>query len=315
MASQLAIEITLADATIPILAWPGTSVGTAPTYGVTNVNLIPEVLEFDAKYDEMFLAGLREGGVPIKFSSWHTFIFSTNSSSNLNLLIAERSRSVRALFAVQRRATPVQGGDTGALIYDSSTFNSSGNTLQQYQYRIGSRYFPAAPVQCSFTPGGFISNGGSEAFIELQKSLNCVGDYRLSTSLTSNRWALPPFAAPIGNSGSTFTSSLSEHDYGPGIISFDATGHPNARYFPRAATTPTGSAFMGGLGSSAFCMSTDLQTSNGIEIAGLNAEEQSDISLLVNWSGPQANTHNIEVYSYFDAMIILRENNVMELVQ
>lgn len=68
MASQLAIEITLADATTAILAWPGGATGTSPTYGVTNVNLIPEVLEFDAKYDEMFLAGLREGGVPIKFS-------------------------------------------------------------------------------------------------------------------------------------------------------------------------------------------------------------------------------------------------------
>src|SRR4051812_46660539 len=67
MASQLAIEITLADAATCILAWPGSATGTAPTYWLSSVNLIPEVLEFDAKYDEMFLAGLREGGVPIKF--------------------------------------------------------------------------------------------------------------------------------------------------------------------------------------------------------------------------------------------------------
>jgi hypothetical protein len=62
-------------------------------------------------------------------------------------------------------------------------------------------------------------------------------------------------------------------------------------------------------------MATDLQTSNGIEIAGLNAEEQSDISLLVQWSAAQSGLFNIEVYTYYDAMIILRENNVMELVQ
>jgi hypothetical protein len=68
MASQLAIEITLAENAFAILSYPGTATGALPTYTITSVNLIPEVLEFDAKYDEMFLAGLREGGVPIKFS-------------------------------------------------------------------------------------------------------------------------------------------------------------------------------------------------------------------------------------------------------
>lgn len=74
MASQLAIELTLAAAADCIFGYPATGAGTAatvePTYNVTNVNLIPEILEFDASYDAMFLKGLREGGVPIKFSSW-----------------------------------------------------------------------------------------------------------------------------------------------------------------------------------------------------------------------------------------------------
>lgn len=65
MASQLAIEITLAENAFAILSWPGTATGALPSYTITSVNLIPEVLEFDAKYDEMFLAGLREGGVVI----------------------------------------------------------------------------------------------------------------------------------------------------------------------------------------------------------------------------------------------------------
>lgn len=30
-----------------------------------------------------------------------------------------------------------------------------------------------------------------------------------------------------------------------------------------------------------------METSSGMEISGLNAEEQSDISLMVNWSGAQ----------------------------
>jgi len=37
--------------------------------------------------------------------------------------------------------------------------------------------------------------------------------------------------------------------------------------------------------------------------------------LLVNYSCAQEGTFSVEVYSYYDAMIILRENNVLELIQ
>ena len=53
--------------------------------------------------DAMFLRGLREGGVPIQFSSWHTFLFNIGGTSSANAMVQERSRSVKALFAVQRR--------------------------------------------------------------------------------------------------------------------------------------------------------------------------------------------------------------------
>lgn len=63
MASQLAIEITLETAAGCIIAKAGGATGNPPTYTVSNVNLIPEILEFDASYDAMFLKGLVEGGV------------------------------------------------------------------------------------------------------------------------------------------------------------------------------------------------------------------------------------------------------------
>lgn len=49
MASQLAIEITLANPAECMYVLPG-SVNLTPTYKVQNVNLIPEILEFDASY-------------------------------------------------------------------------------------------------------------------------------------------------------------------------------------------------------------------------------------------------------------------------
>lgn len=63
MASQLAIEITLEREDACIFSLPGLATGNQPTYGVGNVNLIPEILVFDSSYDAMFLKGLQEGGV------------------------------------------------------------------------------------------------------------------------------------------------------------------------------------------------------------------------------------------------------------
>lgn len=303
MASQLAIEITLESAAGSMITITGSAdpSGTAATYSLSNVNLIPEILEFDASYDAMFLKGLREGGVPIKFSSWHTYIFSTGGSATMNLQIQERSRSVKALFAVQRKGTASAYQDSHALLF------SSAGSLQSYQYRIGGRYFPAAPVQCTTTVGGSTSNGGCEAFTELQKALNQMGDYRLSTSVNSTRWGLVPFSGSVGsNSNATTASDL---DYAIDISTF-SSAIPAARLI-----TGTTNPFSGSVGSACFTMAIDLETSNGTEISGLNAEEQSDISLLVNYSSAQTSTNVMEVYAYYDAMVILRENNVLELIQ
>lgn len=294
MASQLAIELTLEQPAACIFAIAGGSVTGTPTYTVQNVNLIPEILEFDASYDEMFLKGLRDGGVPIKFSSWHTFIFSSGNSSNVNLLIQERSRSVKALFAVQRRSQPDFQYDDGATFFDTASGGTS--TLQSFQFRIGGRYFPAAPVQCSTDVGSAISNGGCEAYIELQKALNVVGDYRLSTPCNVSRWALQ-------NAGGT----LQEYDFKDNLGAIAVTtGVPT--FSPVESTT---NAFSGTLGSQCFAMAVDLETSNGVEISGLNAEEQSDIALIANWKSAQSvGSPIIEVFTYYDAMIVLRENNV-----
>lgn len=314
MASQLAIELTLEQVNSCVFsAKEATVVGFPPTYGVGNVNLIPEILVFDSSYDAMFLKGLQEGGVPIKFSSWHTFIFGTQQSSTMMLQIQERSRSVKALFALQRRSPPTLNSDSGATFFDTSVLDTiNGNSMQNYQYRIGGRYFPAAPVQLSTNPGSGVTNGGAEAYLELQKALNIVGDYRLSASCNTMRWALPTqtnISGPIYNN-----TQLNELDYSQFIRSWGPLGHPDlstTTYVDSGA----GNSFSGNLGSSCFGMAINLETSNGVEISGLNAEEQSDISLQIYWKGSQSATNVIEVYSYYDAMWVLRENNVLELIQ
>ena len=262
MASQLAIEITLeqvnncifAGATPANTNWT-TFQQQALSYSVGNINLIPEILEFDSSYDEAFLRGLQTGGIPIKFSSWHTFLFSSQSSSIVNLLIQERLRSVKSLFTVQRRAQPNIVVDNGATFFDTSSNGQS--TLQNYQYRIGGRYFPAAPVQCSTTTGSAVSNGGAEAYLELQKAVNIVGDYRLSTPANILRWGMQ----------STSSGVLQEFDFTRSLSGFDENNCP-------VVPSPGAGNLAGTLGSQCFAAAVSLETSNGIEISGLNAEEQ-----------------------------------------
>lgn len=153
MASQLAIEITLESATACMYYQPSIqasgSIGTfttygkpqttAPTYRVKNVNLIPEILEFDASYDESFLMGLQTGGVPIKFSTWNNYRFSNTGVSSINLQIQERSRSVKAIFAMLRRDPPTIQSDSGASFFNTASVADGASTFQEYQFRIGGR--------------------------------------------------------------------------------------------------------------------------------------------------------------------------------
>lgn len=357
MASQLAVELTLAQPSACIIAIPTLATQydtgqtgdgynasaragkmtsengiatkpTCPTYSLSNVNLIPEILEFDASYDAMFLKGLREGGVPIKFSSWHTFIFSNGKSQTLNLLIQERSRSVKSIFTMVKRAPTNLLTDSGTTHF--AVMSGSGtsapqlqtSTLLNYQYRIGGRYFPASPVQTATSgSGGYLSNGGSEALIELQKSLNTMGDYRLSASLNTNRWALQPalcnfgWTSFTGGSATPNTVYAGETDYNNYLLKMQVDGSPYVTYPGMQRFAPVS---CGNMGSACFAMATNLETSSGMEISGLNAEEQSDISLIANYDKAQADASgdfNVEVYCFYDAMLILRENNVLELIQ
>lgn len=291
MASQLAIELTLAKPEACIFVYSA-GTGAEPYYEVQNVTLLPEILEFDASYDAMFLKGMKEGGVPIQFSSWHTFSFGLQGTTSANVQIQERSRSVKSIFTIQRTTPELLTTDSGTSFYTS---NNSLNTLQQYQYRIGGRYYPAAPVQTSITPGGSVSNGAPEAMVELQKALHTLGDFRLSNALTYSRWGY--CYNPVSN------AALDGGYIPEQALSGAVAGN--------AITNKLGQ----GTGSQAFCMAINLETTDGSEISGLNAEEQSDIILQAQWSQSQASGWTLESFVYFDAMLIIRENNVVELIQ
>ncbi len=285
MAGQFAIEIELARPEECIyVASPAVLVtATTPTYAVTNVNLIPEILECDAAYDEAFLRGLRDTGVPIKFSTWHTFTFNVGASAVGSLNIQERSRSVKAVFAVQKYPAAL-GIDSGASVYASG---ADGDYLQSYQYRIGGRFFPAAPVVCGETGRAI----GCEAFTELEKALHTIGDDRLSVNVSALN-----FASIAPQSLNDYANNFVAYDQSTGAITYGSKGT------------------VGNVAAPAFVAAINLESSNGMEISGLNAEEQSDIALNLVWKNTQAPGNTETVFTYFDCMLILKENNNIQLI-
>lgn len=297
LASQLAIEITLELSENCIYQPVGFEANTVqPRYMVGNVALIPEIIDFDDKYDQDFLINLEAGGVPLKYSTWNYYQFNTQGSSKLQLAITERSRSVKGILAVQRRA---QGGfqyDSHACVFDScpgTGLVGKASTMKDFQYRIGGRYFPGQPVEMSLSGSG-TSNGGAEAYSELAKFLNIVGDARLSTNIVPLNWAIPAMTHLP-------TNLLPEYDYSYACPEFDAYGSPKLVKVESAF-----SAFCGNLPSCMFAAGINFETSNGLEISGLNAEEQSDISFNVSWSEAQSSQHQIEIFTYCDRMWVIK---------
>jgi hypothetical protein len=169
-----------------------------------------------------------------------------------------------------------------------------------------------------------VTNGGAEAWVELAKATNTLGDFRLSTPTTAATWATPQYnwPAPTGT-----IRVLPEYDGRFAIATYDGSGRPTvyevlAPVRSGAENTALNENYYGGRaffgeGSAAFAMAQSLETSNGMEIAGLNAEEQSDISLTARWSHSQGSNPatNMVFFVYYDALLVLYENNVVQLIE
>jgi len=308
MASQLSINLTLAKAEEVIMATnkvaitgnavlqPGT-----PSFYLQNVAIIPEILEFDSTYDAMFLKSLEMGGVPIQFPVWKQYTFPVLSST-LNFAIPEKSRFVKSIFCFVRKIQTSFLEDAGASIGDFQDAK-----LQSFQCRIGGRYFPASPVQIESIPGlGFSS--GVEALTELQKALHTLNDGSLSNACSPERWNAPLLSATGIPVGYTPFATLSD---GQVTLSRGTLlgGQPSLDGFVYQTVTS------GGILSSLFCMAVSLETSNGRELSGLNAEEQSDINFQIKYSQAPPAGFEVVCYTLCDKVMVIKENNNVDIIE
>lgn len=286
MASQLVIELTVSNELDALVGSSGAPAGTivaAPsslTYNLTDVNYVAELLEFDSAFDTAFWGGLQQMGVPLKFASWHFHSFPM-SGTNQTFQIHERSRSVKAAFAVARSTQAASAAyDSDRFFSDlGQTFNADGTLnhlnaagtavqaipIESFQWRVGGRYYPAQPVRCLY--------GASEAYLELSKALDNLGDYTRGSKIDAYKWA--------------------------------------AYYTDRATDIQAHS------GGEAFIMACGFENTDVSPgtIAGINAEEQSDIALNVKCRGSDAPAQKkLDIFMYFDALLVVRPGNNVELI-
>lgn len=296
-----------------------------PSYYVSNVALITETLHFDAAYNESFQEGLREG-VPIKFNSYNHFQFSTAAASTQTLSIPENNRSIKAVFVTQNRNPKTFETDSGASFFN--TYNPESETckssLAEFQFRVGTKVYPTNPIQCKLASENR-TNGGGEAYTSLAKALNMLGDQRLSTTSDIINWA-GDNGFVSGGAIQQYQSNkylLNEYDGKYSVQSHDKDGRvslfecesPTYILASTKSASHNGRCFAGNWTSAQFVMAIGFETSNGLEVSGLNAQEQSDIHITMKWTDAQATGFQFNVWTYYDAMIILMERNVIQLVK
>lgn len=281
MASQLAIEITLSEAADALLIPLQNFQPVGPQYSITDVNFIAELVEFDSTYDAAFYQGMVTMGVPLKFSSWHYHNFTLTGATS-SLQIHERSRSVKMALAVARdngaysaeRDSDRFFHDLAAEYKPDDPLNADKNRLDketagkgaisQYWWRIGGSYYPLQPVSASF--------GGAEAYAELSKCMDSLGDYTRASNIDYTEW-----------------SSQSRDAANIGVMGGGGSKFIMSGYFENTDVTPNG-------------------------IAGINAEEQSDIQLQIKASANATINKRLDVFVNYDCMIVVRDNNSVELI-
>ncbi len=140
------------------------------TYTISNVNLMAEMLEFDETFYQAFEMSLAQG-VTIPYTTFTNHTFANDGAGAVDIQVAERVRSAKALFAVMRRQK-----DLSYPAYPKFMFSQNGVT--QFQVKIGTQYFPMQPIVCedATTPANGYDLYSGVRLLELTKCISAMAD-------------------------------------------------------------------------------------------------------------------------------------------
>lgn len=293
MASQLSIELEIADAidcAILVLGTgAGASVPTSLTVQVGLPELVSELLEFDSDFDQAIFKVMKTG-LPIYFQSWHVTTQNVTPNLTVQLNIQESARSVRyalgvllddnnrslrrdahhfiaGLFTVQADAIAT---DNGYSLITQQT------TMESFQWRLGGTYYPSQPVA---VVGG------------VQQNINAVDANYADPPVEAYAELMKVFGNLFGDDGTFF-----------GDQRFGFFLEPR-----KGGATPGNTNY-----STSFVMAGNFMSDRGDVISGINAEEQNDLQLIMKFVGTSSGTtKTAKIITCFDNLIILGQSNNM----
>jgi hypothetical protein len=205
---------------------------------------------------------------------------------------------------------------------ESGTAYQFGSNITSFQWRVGGRYFPAQPVEVHTSLQYNDGPEGVEALFELQKALDIVGAYQTGTLFNAQNWC-NSFQQHFGrnallNASLRNYSAMNRDTIGPYKIGTQSEGATTANGLASGCLLDLADHLdCAQAGGPFFIMAADFETSNGLEISGINAEEQSDILLQIKNDAPsQVSNYNVQlnVFVCYDALMIIKPNNVVDLI-
>jgi hypothetical protein len=130
------------------------------SYSVSDVRMhVPFVHPIES-FDQAMMRQIESGDVAIYHASWSTHSRQIPSTTKQSLSFQERALSLKGALACMRNSPDIRAID--------ADFSFPANGITSYQWKIGSEYIPAQPVECD--------NGGGRAMAELRKGLGSYND-------------------------------------------------------------------------------------------------------------------------------------------
>ena len=177
-------------------------------YSITDVEYHASIIEFGARFNEVFLQGVQQSGL-----TYHTVCFQDSVSSGpsgsgvapATINFNHKYRSLKSLFALQVEPTPTAGtwaGVAGGTASAGMAGKVVNNNVRSYRYNIGGVNYPPQYVVCNSygSTGGAApvnvlqagSQGGDMALAETHKAFVSLGNRNFSGTSTQESWCRNP---------------------------------------------------------------------------------------------------------------------------
>lgn len=151
-----------------------------PNYTISNVRFICDVIDMSPDFYQSFKEALKMRPIQWGNVCYYGTTSTVAAGANINAILGLKFRSINAIIATLRSTTALNGKYKFAMA--RLALNGITDNSVSYNWRIGSKLFPQAPITVK-------SSDVSQAFSETMKAFTALGNVQVSGSLNSFNFA------------------------------------------------------------------------------------------------------------------------------